>query len=197
MSEKELIINGFKYIRADEKKEYKIGDIIEYNNYSWYIIKVNNDDVTLMMKDALDEEKIKKYFTDKNYLDDDNDVMFNIDLTNFDYNDTYIKKVLNSTFLEEFNKNELNLMRTNYDEDKYSEDYIRIPTIREIEKLDFSIRKCISSYWTMSPANFNLNLTSAYVWSVDSTGNLGYIWTTYAYGVRPVISLKYKNTIYK
>lgn len=189
MKEKELIINGIKYVRVDEKKEYKVGDIVKYNNYNWYVIKVNNDNVTLMMKDVLDEEKIKKYFTDKNYLDDDNDVKFNIDKTNFDWNDTYIKRVLNSAFLEEFNKEELNLMKTNYDEDKYSDDYIRIPTIREVEKLDINIRKCIKSYWTMSPSYFNSSLTTAFVWSVHSTGYIGRSWSTSVYGVRPVINI--------
>lgn len=189
MSEKELIINGVKYIRADEKKEYKTGDTVKYNNYDWYVIKVNDNNITLMMKDVLDEEKIKKCFTDKNYLDDDNDVRFNIDKTNFDWNDTYIKKVLNSTFLEEFNKEELNLMKTNYDEDKYSDDYIRIPTIREVEKLDINIRKSNKYYWTMSPYIFSSYNAIAYVWTVSSTGYLYDFWPTSGFGVRPVINI--------
>lgn len=193
MKEKELIINGIKYVRVDEKKEYKVGDIVKYNNYNWYVIKVNNDDVTLMMKDVLDEEKIKKYFTDESYLDDDNDVIFNIDKTNFDWNDTYIKKVLNSTFLEEFNREELNLMKTNYDEDKYSEDYIRIPTIREIERLDINIRRSNQYYWTMSPYYFSSVNASALVWHVTSTGNLSNNSSTNGNGVRPVINLKQQN----
>lgn len=182
--EKELIINGIKYIRADYKQEYKIGDIVEYNDYEWYVIKVQDNNVTLMMKDVLSNEEITEYFTDKNY------VKYNVDKTNYDWKDTYIRKVLNKKFLEKFNKVELNIMHTNYDEDKYSDDHIRIPTIREIEKLDEGIRKATTSYWTMSPSYFSAGNASARVWCVNSAGQFSNWGVDASIGVRPVINLK-------
>ena len=45
-----------------------------------------------------------------------------------------------------------------------------------------------SSYWTMSPRNFNGALAS--VFAVNSVGSLGHWHVNYAYGVRPVVNLK-------
>ena len=44
-------------------------------------------------------------------------------------------------------------------------------------------------YWTMSPSYFSTNSSSARVWSVTSTGDVGSYFTTDAHGVRPVINL--------
>lgn len=185
--EKELIINGIKYIRVEEDN-FKIGDIVKFNGYDWYIIKIENGNATLLMKNVLSEDKIQKLF-DKEYLDSDNDVKFNEDKTNNDWNYSIIRKILNTIFLDEFDEYELNVMRTNYDEDKYSEDHVRLLTIREAERLEDDIRVCGIAYWTMSPSSFSSSCASAYVWYVYSTGILYSNWATSAYGVRPVINL--------
>lgn len=185
--EKELIINGIKYIRVEEDN-FKIGDIVKFNGYDWYIIKIENGNATLLMKNVLSEDKIQKLF-DKEYLDSDNDVKFNEDKTNNDWNYSIIRKILNTIFLDEFDEYELNVMRTNYDEDKYSEDHVRLLTIREAERLEDDIRVCGIAYWTMSPSHFSSSSASAYVWYVYSTGTLYSNWAISAYGVRPVINL--------
>lgn len=185
--DKELVINGIKYIRVDENN-YKIGDTIKYNGYEWYIIKLVDNKATLLMKNCLSEDEMQEIFADE-YLDNDNDVVFNLDKSNNDWCNSIIRERLNNTFIDKFNKVELNIMKTNYDEDKYSNDYIRLATIREIEKFGNNIRQADRIYWTMSPSNFNSASADAYVWYVYSTGNLGYIWVTDSNGVRPVINV--------
>lgn len=185
--EKELIINGIKYIRVEEDN-FKIGDIVKFNGYDWYIIKIENSNATLLMKNVLSESEVQELF-DEEYLDSDNDVCFNKDKANNDWNYSIIRKILNTIFLDEFDEYELNVMRTNYDEDKYSEDHVRLLTIREAERLEDDIRVCGIAYWTMSPSHFNSNDTSAFVWYGYSSGTLYHNWATSAYGVRPVINL--------
>lgn len=191
--ENKININGIEYIRVDsiKKEDFKIGDLINYNGYEWYIIKLEKNYSTLMMKDCLSEDKIKELFDDK-YLDDEYDVKFNLDVSNNDWQDSIIKKVLNYKFFDEFNIDELSLMNTNYDENKYSTDLIRIPTIREIERLSDNIKFSNKNYWTMSPSYFYSSLAGAIVWRVYSSGRFGAYWTSYGCGVRPVIKVKNK-----
>lgn len=192
--ENKININGIEYIRVDsiKKEDFKVGDLINYNGYEWYIIKVEKDNSTLMMKNCLSEDKIKELFDD-NYLDDEYDVKFNLDGSNNDWQDSIIKKVLNYKFFDEFNIDELSLMNTNYDENKYSTDLIRIPTIREIERLSDNIKFSNKNYWTMSPSYFNSSTAIAFVWYVSSSGYLiHWAWTSYGNGVRPVIKVKNK-----
>ena len=106
-----------------------------------------------------------------------------------------IKRLINfeqyEKFIDEFNKNELSIMKTNYDEDKYSDDYIRLLTIREAEKLPGEIRGIDEYYWTLSPSNFDSNCSIAYVWYVASSGSLSpWSHVTASFGIRPVINLK-------
>lgn len=189
--ENKININGIEYIRVDsiKKEDFKVGDLINYNGYEWYIIKVEKNYSTLMMKDCLLEDKIKELFDD-NYLDDEYDVKFNLDVSNNDWQDSIIKKILNYKFFDEFNIDELSLMNSNYDENKYSTDLIRIPTIREIEKLSDNIKFSNKNYWTMSPSLFSSATASALVWIVHSTGLFGSNRSSFGRGVRPVIKVK-------
>lgn len=184
-----LVINGIKYKKV-EYENFKLYDLVKYNGYEWYIIKIDNDNVTLLMKNKLDNDTMKSLFG-REYLDDDYDVKFNLDVKNNDWVDSIIRQTLNEKFIDEFNKNELNIMKTNYDEDKYSNDYIRLLTIRETEKLPEEIRNINEYYWTLSPSYFNSYNSAADVWDVMPSGSLNpWNYVTYSFGVRPVINLK-------
>lgn len=185
-----IVINGIKYKKVEDEENFKLYDLVKYNGYEWYIIKIDNDNVTLLMKNKLDNDTMQSLF-DEEYLDDDYDVKFNLDVKNNDWADSIIRQTLNEKFIDEFNKNELNIMKTNYDEDKYSDDYIRLLTIRETEKLPKGIRSIDEYYWMLSPSYFNSYSSIANVWIVMPSGSLspGYS-VTYSIGVRPVINLK-------
>lgn len=186
-----LIINGIKYIRVEEeenKQNLKLYDVVKYNNFEWYVIKTNNNEVRLLLKETLDNEEMEQIFGEE--LDEDKDIYFNKE-NNFDWKDSIIRKGLNEVFINKFNKEELNIMHTNYDESKGSKDYIKLLTIREVEKLPEEIRKSDRDYWTMSPSYFRSWHGDAYVWCVFGGGYLyDFYWTALTLGVRPVISLK-------
>lgn len=184
-----LVINGIKYKKVEDEN-FKLYDLVKYNSYEWYIIKIDNDNVTLLMKNKLDNDTMQSLF-DKEYLNADYDAKFNLDVKNNDWVDSIIRQTLNERFIDEFNKNELNIMKTNYDEDKYSNDYIRLLTIREAEKLPEEIRNINEYYWTLSPSYFDSNRSLAYVWLVLPSGSLDpWDGVTNLIGVRPVINLK-------
>lgn len=184
-----LVINGIKYKKVEDEN-FKLYDLVKYNGYEWYVIKIDNDNVTLLMKNKLDNNTMQSLF-DEEYLDTDYDTKFNLDVKNNDWADSIIRQALNEKFIDKFDKNELNIMKTNYDEDKYSNDYIRLLTIRETEKLPEEIRNIDEYYWTLSPSSFISNYSSANVWLVMPSGGL-YPWNyvTNSIGVRPVINLK-------
>ncbi len=184
--DKELVINGVKYIRVDDN--FKVGNSVKYNNYEFYIIKLDDNFATLVSREFLSKDKIKELFKDDtDYLDDDCDVRFNTDETDNDWQNSKIREVLNTKFIQEFNKNELVRMTTNYDECKHSRDYIRLLTVREVERLSDEHKRVYRryGYWTMSPYDFNGS--SARVFFVLSDGNLSYNNVNFAYGVRFVI----------
>lgn len=190
--EKELIINGVKYVKCEDPKTYKIYDLVKYNGYEWIIINVKNDKLTLMMKDCLPKEKVKEIFSEK-YIDEYGDIKYSLDKTCNDWNKTEIKRGLNNEFLKEFDKSELVKIKTNYDEDKYSHDYIRIPKIREIERLDPDKIAPDKDCWTMSPSYFNATGGNAIEWMQYSAGYLS-SWGVYgSLGARPVITIKSYN----
>ena len=53
-----LVINGIKYKKVEDEN-FKLYDLVKYNSYEWYVIKIDNDDVTLLMKNKLDNDKYK------------------------------------------------------------------------------------------------------------------------------------------
>lgn len=152
-------------------KELKLYGIVNYYNHEWYIIKLENDEVTLMSKDVIGT---------CTYSDNNS-------------NDWKDSNVINKC-LELFDKiqsDDLISMKTNYDEDKYSYDLVRIPTLREIEQMPMNVRNCGDAYWTMT-SSYGVSEDSdyAYVFAVYDNGSLG-DWNVYGtYGVRPVIKLK-------
>ena len=188
--EKEL--NRIKYVRYEEPKSYKIYDLVKYNGYEWIVINVKNNKLTLMMKNCLPEEKVKEMFNN-DYLDEDGYIKYSLDKACNDWNKTEIKRGLNNEFLKEFNKEELVEMKTNYDEDKYSIGCIRIPTLREIERLDQNKIVSYKSCWLMSPYYFYVANGVAFEWYMSSTGRLCNAWAEGNLGVRPVITLKSDN----
>ena len=186
---KEVYINGVKFVREKSKKKYEMGDILKYNGYEWCVIGIYKNSYKLLMKDVLDKDTICDIF-DENDLDNYKDVIYSKD-NSFDWKLSIPRKGLNGKFLSKFNKNELIMMKTNYDENKYSKDYVRLLTIRENEKIDRNILKCSKSNWLMSPYFLNSGTSSAYEFNQDAAGfAYGNDWVTHGYGLRPVINLK-------
>lgn len=170
--------------------------LVKYKNFEWYVIKENEKEKLLFMKDGLTVEQVKKYFTNEQMVDDDFDVRFNKDYTNPWWRDSYIRQVLNTKFLEDLDISELNVMETTVelnDEKVSTKDYVRLITKEETENLHLEIRKTNRQYgyWTMTPSYWYGSY--AYVFVVGGSGSPGYLTCAYvddSYVVRPVISLK-------
>ena len=152
-------------------KELKLYDIVNYCNHEWYVIKIENDEVTLMSKDVIGTCTYSDY-------------------NNNDFTESNCIKLL-SSFLAELNLYELEDMKINYDENKFCNSLIRIPTLREIEAMPMNVRKCGDAYWTMT-SSYGVSEDSdyAFVFRVYSSGNLNYDGVDSTNGVRPVIKVR-------
>ena len=92
---------------------------------------------------------------------------------------------------EKLNLDDLIRMRTNYDEDIFINTLIRIPTLREIEKMPMSIRSCSENCWTMTASyGASEDCDDASMFFVTTGGYLSSNGVNYTYGVRPVVKIK-------
>lgn len=159
-----------EYIKNIDK-ELKLYDVVNYCNHDWYVIKIEEEYVTLMSKNAIGT------------------CAYNNNNSN-DWKDSNCIKLLNE-FMSKLNADDLMLMKVNYDEDKFTNSIIRIPTLREIEMLPMSIRKCDNAYWTMTSSyRVSEDCSHACVFLVNSGGNLSTWSVNGAIGVRPLIKIK-------
>ena len=158
-------------------KETKKHNVVNFGGYEWYIIDEDKEGYTLFMSDILNKEEVPTYFNVDEMLDCDNDVRFSY--VNNSWKDSYIRHVLNSMFLDNFNLDDLVLMNC---------DYVRLISREEAEKLSDELRKSTGyGYWTMSPFSIS-NLNG--VWSVSSSGGFSDHDASSSYGVRPVVKVK-------
>lgn len=152
-------------------KELKLYDIVNYCNHEWYVIKIENDEVTLMSKDVIGTCTYSDYNSNE-------------------FAESNCIKLLNE-FMKKININDLAVLDRNYDEGKFYTGLIGIPTLREIEAMPMSIRKCEDAYWTMTASyGVSEDCTNAAVFFVDSYGYLCWSNVYGAYGVRPVIKVR-------
>ena len=152
-------------------KELKLYDTVNYCNHEWYVIKIENDEVTLMLKDVIGT---------CTYSDNNNN----------DFAESNCIKLLNE-FMKKININDLVILDRNYDEGKFYTGLIGIPTLREIEAMPMSVRECGDAYWTMT-SSYGVSEDSdyAFVFRVNSDGDLNDDYVDDRRGVRPVIKIK-------
>ena len=169
----------------DSEKVKKKYDEITISDNTYFVLKIDEEkhEVTYCMKDVLSRDEILKYFTDPWYQDSsDYCVRYNSDIRNNKFEDSYVYKVLNSSFKED------KLAGLDVVGD------IRLLTKEEVEELDEEHRNINKWYWTMTPYNDMKKLefgSYASVFLVNSYGYLngaGVNWT--GGGVRPVFTLK-------
>ena len=168
----------------DSEKVKKKYDEITISDNTYFVLKIDEEkhEVTYCMKDVLSRDEILKYFTDPWYQDSsDYCVRYNSDIRNNKFEDSYVYKVLNSSFKED------KLAGLDVVGD------IRLLTKEEVEELDEEHRNINKWYWTMTPYNDMKKLefgSYASVFLVNSNGILSGTRVSYEYGVRPVFTLK-------
>lgn len=172
-----VIIDGIEYVPVNEKKEYKVGDLITYKGFEWYVMDYEGKNIKLLLKDVLNEEHIKKYVDDEWWYNGCY-VRMNSDIKPpFDYEKSYMKNVI----LENFRK------------DLGIKQEVRLLTKDEVDSLSDEMRKCNDDYWTMTPYDSS---NAAYAFSVYYGGRVRYgnASSTY-YGARAVVVLPVKEVL--
>ncbi len=176
-----LLKEDLSNIDEKEKKKY---DEISIAGNIYFVLDVNAEEhkITYCMKDVLSRKEMLKYFTDPWYQDSsDYCVGYNSDIRNNKFEDSYVYKVLNSSFKED------KLAGLDVVGD------IRLLTKEEVEELDEEHRNINKWYWTMTPYNDMKKLefgSYASVFYVGSAGSLNWHSVHDSYGVRPVFTLK-------
>ena len=186
-------------ISVKNNGKYEVGDAIKYNNSYWYVIKDQDDYVTVIKKDPLTKDQLGKFAT--NNQDGYSNIMYYSDSNCINtnncskYENSNIKVVLDSYIVSIANDLK--------EVDGYK---IRLITINELVKLGFidnsntlyyepskNTPYWISSngneYWVMNSNNNTLNNTfmvvdynnQSYAYEVGTYNTLG--------KVRPVINL--------
>lgn len=134
-------------------KEYKIGDKVNYKGLEWFVTKLRKvkkeNYVELMLADKMYQDIFEKVFDDSSMRSDD---QIKFDSKNYDWKKSYIRNQLNSKFLEVMNidKNNLLQMTTNYAENEYTKDFVRIPSFNDCENLPKEVIKRDYSYFLIN-----------------------------------------------
>lgn len=186
IKENEIYVDDVKFVKAEltenlASDDKKIGDVINFGGFDWYIIDQDEESYTLFLKDQLGKKIIKKHFTQKEMIDDDGDVKYSF--TDNSWEHSYIRLVLNTSFIYELDRDKLV---------KMNDDFVRLIEKDECWELSYDIRKTESGYgyWTMTPYNY---ATDAGVLSFNRFNGSAY--DNYSFrvvgrGVRPVIKIK-------
>lgn len=155
----------------------KIGDKVKYKNYEWFVTKIEDEKVTLIMANRMSDEDIEELFYEEEMRDSNNDVKF--DKETNDWKDSYIRKVLNKRFINKLEKQDLNEMTINYAEDEYTTDYVRIPSLKECRELDKNIITNVWSFWLINRGCcrkdiYNWSSAGAFAFSASSGAAYGH-----------------------
>ncbi|HHW69500.1 MAG TPA: hypothetical protein GX747_04100, partial [Tenericutes bacterium] len=157
-------------------RTYNPGETISFANVSWKVIKDNGTNITLITSNVIGQSRIYQFSAITNYL--------NNWLTN--------NTVLNSA------KNDGGLILVD------TTNYIRIPTYEEVNE-DYSGSKLwySGSYWTSTVSYYTNDyyggirnyyvVSGSYITTKAETSSCSYSgcsYTTYEYGVRPIIIIR-------
>jgi len=154
----------------------KINDLIDFKDRKWYVLGINDDEVTLLLKNCLSEEDIKELYDDDDFMISGRYVRHQDNIRPYSWEKSYIKNVILKNF-----KQKLGCIEE-----------IGLLAKSEIEQLDKEIRKNDDWYWLYE----KFPSSSNFVYSVYADGTVSYGFANNTgYGVRPVITMKINNLI--
>ena len=162
-----------------------IGDIVHFGNHEWYIINKHESYCTLLSR---------KTFTKSVFFPMNKNVTWktcairtwlNDDFYNTSFKDE--KKCISKTTLDK--KNAKNLESEN---GFFTEDYVFLLSIEEVESLDYSIRNCGDEWWLRSSVRPYGSYGIATVLK-DGTVNYNGRSVDFNCGIRPAINIKVRS----
>lgn len=163
-------LNGKK-----ERKNMEKYSIINFKNLDWYVIDIDeiNGTTRLLLKDVLNEERIKKYVDDEWYRNG-SCVRYTYDVRPpFNWDNSYIKNVVLPNFIKDLG----------------IECKATLLTKEEVESLPDDIRKCNDWWWTRTNASDETD-KYAYAFYVDIDGFVNnYNVYNAVNGLRPAVSI--------
>lgn len=149
--------------------------VINFKNLDWYVIDIDeiNGTTRLLLKDVLNEERIKKYVEDEWYRNG-SCVRHTYDVRPpFNWDKSYIK----------------NVVLPNFEKDLGIECEATLLTKEEVESLPDEIRRCNNWYWTKTNASDETD-KYAYAFFVVNDGLVYDFNVNYDYNsLRPAVSI--------
>lgn len=140
---------------------------IKFKALDWYYLGEENGKSKLLLKDVLDDERIKKY-ADDDFMYDGHDVRHQDTIRPFDWDKSYIKNTILPNFLKDLD----------------IEGKTDLLTIEEIRALPENVRKPNDWYWSKSRTSDSTS--NAFYVNLD--GYVGYYGVGYnCFGVRPIL----------
>lgn len=145
---------------------------IKFKDLEWYVLEENEDTTKLLLKDVLDEERIKRYCDDEWYINGYEVRMSENIRTGLKWEDTYIYKTILPNFAKDLNLDKESITLLN------EEEALNLPD---------AIRSCDEWYWAKTVIEDN---TYSYFAIVnDNDGSLDNN-ASNSGGVRPCLNLK-------
>lgn len=147
----------------------------KYKSIEWAEFKKNE----FVAVDILSIEIVDEIVEDKRYLDSGFDIIYNNDIFDSSWENSFVRKILNDKF------------KSNYLDNLSLDGEVRLLTKEEAENLPDDLKETSRyGYWTMSPYYFIATDSYAGVFLVSSNGQLDNNWVSSTYGVRPVIKVR-------
>ena len=175
-------LDGYKdsadYLKKDKLSFYtkKVGDVLSFGNYEWYVINVSSEGYTLLCEDIICN---KEYETGT-------------------WVNSPIRTWLNETFYNSFSDEEKAMIVKTLCSDKNSEysnetqDYIYLLSIDEAADIDKSILS-LNAWWWLRSYSGRFNLSAVNFDGDISVGKHPILGNKYKYGVRPALTIEFDN----
>lgn len=182
--------------------------VVEYHGLNWFVVNEDKTETLLFLKDSFTREQALKYF-DSKIVNRQGGVPFNRDSRKVWWDDSYIRKGLNSGLLSDLDIADLNMMRTTVElegEKRTTEDFVRLLRKEEalrLKRIQERILKATKDYWLMDTYyDIDGECAENYYMSMSSSSARLDTWNGLLLepSVRPMISLKpesSENLIFK
>lgn len=148
-------------------------DEIQFKGLDWYVIDIDGDNVKLLLKNVIDEERIKKY-ADDDFMINGNEVRHSDCIRLDDMEKSYIITTILPNFIKDLG----------------IEAEATLLTKEEVDNLPEEIRKCNDWYWTKSRYGYYSDWGGYFAWRVVTSGGVYSDYLTIEFAVRPVLYLK-------